>query len=121
MKRKTLVTLSLVVALVAIFVVSFALGSRHGDNPEERFGGTDSIATSQIQESNPDYKPWFSPFFEPASGEIESGLFSLQAALGGSLLGFAIGALWGRRRAERDLGVQANTVEEAITPAPQNP
>lgn len=99
MRKKTLVTLSLIVALVAVFVFSFALGSRYGDNPEERFVGSDSAAATQIQQSNPNYQPWFSPFFEPASAEIESGLFSLQAGIGGAILGFSIGSLWGRRRA----------------------
>ena len=54
-----------------------------------------------VLEANPDYQPWFEPFFQPESGEVESGLFALQAALGGSVLGFAIGALWGRRRGEQ--------------------
>lgn len=97
MKKKTLVTVALVAALFVVFGVSFAIGGLH-TNPDERFVGTDSAATAQIVAANPGYQPWFEPFFQPQSGEIESGLFALQAAIGGCVLGFAIGALWGRRR-----------------------
>ena len=98
MKKKTLVTIALVAALFVVFGVSFAIGGLH-TSPDQRFTGTDSAATAQIQAANPGYQPWFTPFFQPQSGEIESGLFALQAAIGGCVLGFAIGALWGRRRA----------------------
>ena len=96
--KKTLVTIALVAALFAVFGVSFAIGGLY-TNPDERFAGTDSAATAQIQAANPGYQPWFTSFFQPQSSEIESGLFALQAAIGGCVLGFAIGALWGRRRA----------------------
>jgi cobalt/nickel transport protein len=101
--KKMTVNILLVVALVAIFGISFVVGGGHTD-PEERFVGTDSAATSQIEASNPGYVPWFTPFFQPESGEIESGLFALQAGVGGTVLGFAIGGLWGRRRAEGATG-----------------
>ena len=97
MKRKTLVTVALVVALFGVFGISFVIGGLH-TNPAERFVGTDSAATAQIQAANPGYQPWFQPFFQPASSEIESGLFALQAAIGGTVLGFAIGGMWGIRR-----------------------
>ncbi|WP_211223161.1 energy-coupling factor ABC transporter substrate-binding protein [Propionicicella superfundia] len=97
--RKSTVNILLVAALVVIFAVSFVVGGTRTD-PEERFGGTDGAATAQIEESNPDYQPWFEPFFQPESGEVESGLFALQAALGGVVLGFAFGGLWGRRRSK---------------------
>lgn len=96
MSKKTLVNVLLIVALFLVFAVSFVVGGNH-TNPDERFGGTDGAATSQIEESHPDYVPWFQPFFQPESSEVESGLFALQAGIGGTILGFAIGALWGRR------------------------
>ena len=96
--RKTLVTVALVAALLVVLGVSFAVGGQHTD-PVERFVGTDAAATAQIQAANPGYQPWFTPLFQPGSSELESGLFALQAAIGGTVLGFAIGALWGRRRA----------------------
>jgi cobalt/nickel transport protein len=36
--------------------------------------------------------------FSPTSGEVESGLFALQAALGGLVLGYVLAALRGRRK-----------------------
>lgn len=96
MSPKVLINACLVAALVVLFGVSFIVGGRHTD-PEERFAGTDGAATTQIEESHPDYEPWFQPFFQPESSEVESGLFALQAGLGGVILGFALGGLWGRR------------------------
>lgn len=96
MKRAT-VNILLVLSLVAIFAVSFVVGGRYTDS-EERFAGTDAAATAAIKANHPDFEPWFEPFFSPQSGEVEAGLFALQAALGGTVLGFAIGALYGRRR-----------------------
>ncbi len=102
--KKSTVNILLIIALVAIFVVSFSLGGKYTD-PEERFPGSDGAATEQIEEIDPDFEPWFAPFFEPESSEVESGLFALQAGLGGVVLGFAFGALWGRgRRAPESVG-----------------
>lgn len=117
MSRKTWTTIALIAALVLTFGISFVVGGLHTD-PDERFAGTDSVATSTIQESNPDYQPWFEPFFQPESGEVESGLFALQAALGGTVLGFAIGGLWGRRRGERTQAVSEPPVGPRPAPEP---
>ena len=48
MSRKTWTTIALVAALVLSFGVSFVVGGIH-TNPDERFAGTDSVATSTIQ------------------------------------------------------------------------
>lgn len=61
------------------------------------FGGSDGEAESAIQEVNPNYKPWATPIFEPASGEIESLLFSVQAGLGAGVIGYVIGLYRGRQ------------------------
>lgn len=62
------------------------------------FGGSDDKAEKAITEMNANYKPWFSPVWEPPSGEIETLLFSLQAALGAGFIGYYIGYMRGRRR-----------------------
>ncbi len=39
----------------------------------------------------PDYQPWFQPLYEPASGEIESLLFTLQGSLGAAVIFYILG------------------------------
>lgn len=96
MKKSTVINIVLGVAVVLVFGISLAIGNLNQVS-EERFGGTDGQATEQIEAANPDYVPWFDSLFQVESGELESGLFAVQAALGGIVLGFALGALWGRR------------------------
>ena len=55
------------------------------------FGGADDKVKDMIGEINPDYKPWFEPLIEPASGEIASLLFALQAAIGAGFIGYFLG------------------------------
>lgn len=55
------------------------------------FGGADGEAEEAIGEMSPDYEPWFSNIWEPPSGEIESLLFVLQAAIGAGFIGYFIG------------------------------
>ncbi len=68
------------------------------------FSGADGQAEKVISALHPEYKPWFSALWQPPSTEIESLLFSLQAALGsGALcyyLGYARGRESGRKRGE---------------------
>ena len=62
------------------------------------YGGADGQAEEVIAEIQPTYEPWFQPFFEPPSGEIESLLFSSQAAIGAGVIGYAIGLYKGRNQ-----------------------
>lgn len=57
----------------------------------QEWSGTDEKAEELIKEINPEYEPWLSPIWEPPSGEIESLLFSVQAALGALLIGYILG------------------------------
>ena len=47
------------------------------------------------------YRPWFELPFRIPGGEVESGLFAMQAALGGIVLGFVVGKLHERRKGKR--------------------
>jgi cobalt/nickel transport protein len=94
-RRRHLVTALLVLAVVALFALPLLL-----DGGSD-YAGTDSQATELIQQSDPGYQPWFSSLFTPSSTEVQSGLFALQAALGGGALGYALGRLKGRRNAEK--------------------
>jgi cobalt/nickel transport protein len=61
------------------------------------FGGADGQAEVAITQMQPDYKPWFSSIWEPPSGEIESLLFALQAAIGAGFIGYFLGYLRARK------------------------
>jgi cobalt/nickel transport protein len=63
------------------------------------WSGADEQAEKAITDINPRYEPWFSPLWEPPSGEIETFLFSLQAAIGALLIGYFLGYYRGVRHA----------------------
>ncbi|WP_461201030.1 energy-coupling factor ABC transporter substrate-binding protein [Anoxybacillus sp. TBDG-1] len=62
------------------------------------FAGADTLAEEMIRQISPNYEPWFDVFFEPPSGEVETLLFSLQAAFGAGVIGYIIGLYRGRKR-----------------------
>lgn len=62
----------------------------------EAWVGTDEKAVEEIAKIIPDYQPWFNPIWEPPSGEIESLLFSLQAAIGALIIGYVLGYYRGK-------------------------
>ncbi|MFB7934095.1 MULTISPECIES: energy-coupling factor ABC transporter substrate-binding protein [Streptomyces] len=98
MNRNTKINGLLLLAVALLAVLPLALGL--GDHKEEPFAGADAQAETAITEIDPDYKPWFSPLYEPPSGEIESALFALQAAIGAGVLAYYFGLRRGRRQGE---------------------
>ncbi|MEU6105378.1 energy-coupling factor ABC transporter substrate-binding protein [Streptomyces flaveolus] len=98
MSRNTKINVLLLIAVAALAVLPLVLGL--GDHKKEPFAGSDGEAETAITEIEPDYEPWFSPLYEPPSGEIESALFSLQAALGAGVLAYYFGLRRGRRQGE---------------------
>lgn len=66
-------------------------------NSTAEYGGADGEAESLISEINPNYEPWFNSLYEPPSGEIESLLFSTQAAIGAGIIGYFLGFKKGKK------------------------
>ena len=89
-KKKLLTNLILITIVILFAIVPLYLSKG------AEFAGADEEAEAAIMELNPDYQPWFTSIWEPPSGEIETLLFSLQAALGAGVVGFGIGYLKGK-------------------------
>ena len=93
MKRYQNILLLLAVVLLAVLPLwlhSTPAPDSSG-RPVEIFGGADNQAKDLIGRIAPGYQPWFEPILEPASGEIASLLFALQAALGAGFIGYYLG------------------------------
>ena len=89
--QKNLILILLVVALAAL-PLWLCRGAE--------FGGADGAAEELILQSNPDYVPWFQPILEPASGEVESMLFAVQAAVGSGVVCFILGRITAKKPEE---------------------
>ena len=85
-------TLILLVMVIALAILPFFIN--HGGE----YGGSDDQAEGQIQQVDPHYKPWFKPLYEPASGEIESLLFTLQGSIGAAVIFYILGYFKGRQQ-----------------------
>ncbi|OGH98836.1 MAG: cobalt ABC transporter substrate-binding protein CbiN [Candidatus Melainabacteria bacterium GWF2_32_7] len=91
-KFKNIILIVLVIIISAIPLVTIK-------NAE--FAGVDSQTKEIISSINNNYKPWFKPLWKPPSGEIESLLFALQAAIGAGFIGYFIGLAHGRKNQQK--------------------
>ena len=92
----------IVLALLPLWIVERPAAGPDGEEVAI-FGGSDDKAKNLIGEIRPDYQPWFEPIIEPASGEIASMLFALQAALGAGFIGYYLGVSRTREKMRREL------------------
>ncbi|MFF0213556.1 energy-coupling factor ABC transporter substrate-binding protein [Streptomyces vinaceus] len=119
MSRNARINGLLLLLVAALAVLPIALGM--GEGKEEPFAGADAQAESAITELKPDYEPWFSPLYEPPSGEVESALFALQAALGAGVLAYYFGVRKGRRQGAAAAAAAAPPDTSTATPATAAP
>ena len=82
--------------LVIVAVLAFAPLFMARD---AQFSGADDQAEQAIGTLNPNYAPWFKPFWEPPSAEVESFLFALQAAIGSGFVFYYLGYAKGKHSA----------------------
>jgi cobalt/nickel transport protein len=86
----TRMNMTLIAAAILVAAAPMLLGI------QGEYGGADGQAKAAIEESG--YQPWFESIWTPPSGEIESLLFALQAAIGAGGLGYVLGRRHGARR-----------------------
>lgn len=84
---------ALIIVFAAVFLMQDAAIRASG---EEAWGGADGEAAELIEASG--YEPWVEPFWAPPSGEVESLLFALQAAIGAVIIGYVFGYWRGSRK-----------------------
>lgn len=77
----------LALLLIAIIAIPLIFTGGH------EFGGSDGAATDAVGETDPGYEPWIESIWEPPSGEIESLIFCVQAAIGAGIAGFVLGRI----------------------------
>ena len=104
MKRYQNILLIIAVVVLAAFPLVYVQHPAPDANGEsaEIFAGADDSAKDMISEIDPSYKPWFESLIEPASGEIASMLFALQAAIGAGVIGYYIGCGVTREKMRRE-------------------
>lgn len=101
----------IVLALLPLWIVERPAAGPDGE--VAIFGGADDQAKNLIGEINPEYQPWFESLIEPASGEIASMLFALQAAIGAGFIGYYIGVGRTREKMQREMEVLREAAREA--------
>lgn len=87
--KKNLI-LAILVVVIAVVPLVFLKNAE--------FAGSDDKAEDAITQIDVNYKPWFSPIWEPPSGDIESLLFSLQAAIGSGVVCYYFGYVKGKSK-----------------------
>ena len=86
--------------IILLFVVLLAFVPLYIARDAE-FLGADSQASQAISTLNPGYTPWFESLWEPPSGEVESFLFALQAAIGSGFVFYYLGYTKGKHSAKK--------------------
>jgi cobalt/nickel transport protein len=103
--------LLMMIAVIVLVAVPLWMVKKPAPGPDgkeiEIFRGADDQAKDVIGTLVPGYKPWVKSLMEPPSGEVESLLFALQAALGAGFIGYYFGVSTTRARMRREIGKEA--------------
>lgn len=100
----------IVLSILLIFAVQFFYMS---STTKAEYGGTDQKAESVISEiTGGTYKPIAEPIWKPPSGEIESLLFALQAAIGAGIIGYFFGYYRAKTNNEKEPGYKGKSKSE---------
>lgn len=95
MTKDTRSVLALLIIVVAIAVFPLLTIT------DSVFGGTDSVAKEIVAVIDPDYVPWAESIIKLPGGEMESFMFSLQAAIGAGIFCFGFGYLVARKKYQK--------------------
>jgi cobalt/nickel transport protein len=96
----------LTLGVIALFIAAFVIVSTTQDH---EWGGADGQAEDVISDlTGGTYVPWFQSIYQPPSGEIESLLFALQAAIGSLIIGYFLGYYRALAKAKADKSVPAH-------------
>lgn len=102
MSGKKHVSVWVLVGLVAVAIAIAVFSLVYGAGAGAEFEGADGKAEGTISQVSPDYEPWFEPLLPELPGEVESGVFALQAGIGGGIVGYGLGVLRTRSRQRRE-------------------
>lgn len=92
----------IVLAILLIFAAQFIYMS---STTNAKYEGADGKAEGVINDiTGGTYKPIAEPIWKPPSGEIESLLFGLQAAIGAGILGYFFGYYRAKKSYENGIG-----------------
>jgi cobalt/nickel transport protein len=94
---------SIILLFLVVFILAVPITLYNGRGVDQGyFVGTDDQGSKVIEETG--YKPWIHPIWQPPSGEIESLLFAMQAAIGAVIIGYIFRYYIGqaKERAKKD-------------------
>jgi cobalt/nickel transport protein len=92
-----------ILAIIAVLVFCALFLYTSSIMNQAEFAGSDTVGSSQIAELTGKAEEEFQPLiwqWVPPSGEIESALFALQAAVGGIMVGWVFGYWIGQKQKE---------------------
>lgn len=93
MSKKATVCLIVLIMILAAAPLVLRAGSE--------FGGADMQAEAVVKQIDPGYTSWAKPLIQLPSGEVESLLFALQAALGAGFIGYYLGKTKSTKNAKK--------------------